>query len=85
MSTRINHNLLSLTAQRALWSTQLDLDRSALNDIAKHGQAAKNWFEVIVYDSKKAAKDLGFTHEELKSLKELMQKGQKVRKKRRNI
>ncbi|MBU1707572.1 flagellin [bacterium] len=28
MSTRINHNLLSLTAQRSLWSTQLDLDRS---------------------------------------------------------
>ena len=54
---------------------ELDLNRSALNDIAKHGQAAKNWFEVIVYDSKKAAKDLGFTHEELKSLKELMQKG----------
>lgn len=28
MSTRINHNLLSLSAQRALWSTQLDLDRA---------------------------------------------------------
>ena len=28
MSTRINHNLLSLTAQRSLWTTQLDLDRS---------------------------------------------------------
>jgi flagellin len=28
MSTRINHNLLSLSAQRALWTTQLDLDKS---------------------------------------------------------
>jgi flagellin len=28
MSTRINHNLLSLTAQRALWSTQQGLDQA---------------------------------------------------------
>lgn len=28
MSTRINHNLLSLTAQRSIWTTQNDLDRS---------------------------------------------------------
>ena len=28
MSTRINHNLLSLNAQRSLWTTQLDLDRA---------------------------------------------------------
>jgi flagellin len=28
MSTRINHNLLSLSAQRALWTTQQSLDRS---------------------------------------------------------
>lgn len=28
MSTRINHNILSLSAQRALWTTQLDLDKS---------------------------------------------------------
>ena len=28
MSTRINHNLLSLGSQRAIWSTQLDLDRA---------------------------------------------------------
>jgi flagellin len=28
MSTRINHNLLSLTAQRALWSTQKGLDQA---------------------------------------------------------
>ncbi|MBM3324783.1 MAG: flagellin [Calditrichaeota bacterium] len=28
MSTRINHNLLSMTAQRALWSTQHDLDQA---------------------------------------------------------
>lgn len=28
MSTRINHNILSLSAQRALWTTQRDLDRS---------------------------------------------------------
>ncbi|RPH95749.1 flagellin [candidate division KSB1 bacterium] len=28
MSTRINHNLLSLGAQRALWTTQTDLDKA---------------------------------------------------------
>jgi len=28
MSTRINHNLLSLTAQRALWTTQKQLDQA---------------------------------------------------------
>jgi flagellin len=28
MSTRINHNLLSLGSQRAIWSTQNDLDRA---------------------------------------------------------
>ncbi|TKJ39683.1 flagellin [candidate division LCP-89 bacterium B3_LCP] len=28
MSTRINHNILSMTAQRNLWSTQLVLDRA---------------------------------------------------------
>ena len=28
MSTRINHNLLSLTAQRALWTTQAQLDQA---------------------------------------------------------
>jgi len=28
MSTRINHNMLSLTAQRSLWTTQNDLDQS---------------------------------------------------------
>jgi flagellin len=28
MSTRINHNLLSLTAQRNIWTTQTDLDKS---------------------------------------------------------
>ena len=28
MSTRINHNLLSLSAQRALWTTQSDLDKA---------------------------------------------------------
>jgi flagellin len=28
MSTRINHNLLSLGSQRAIWTTQNDLDRS---------------------------------------------------------
>jgi flagellin len=28
MSTRINHNLLSLSAQRSIWSTQNDLDKS---------------------------------------------------------
>ncbi len=28
MSTRINHNILSLSAQRALWTTQMDLDRA---------------------------------------------------------
>ncbi|MFH1010167.1 MAG: flagellin [bacterium] len=28
MSTKINHNLLSMTAQRALWSTQHELDKS---------------------------------------------------------
>jgi flagellin len=28
MSTRINHNLLSLGSQRAIWATQSDLDRS---------------------------------------------------------
>lgn len=28
MSTRINHNLLSLSSQRAIWSTQLDLDKA---------------------------------------------------------
>ena len=28
MSTRINHNMLSLTAQRAIWTTQNDLDKS---------------------------------------------------------
>jgi len=28
MSTRINHNLLSLTAQRSIWTTQNDLDKS---------------------------------------------------------
>lgn len=28
MSTRINHNLLSLSAQRNIWTTQNDLDRS---------------------------------------------------------
>lgn len=28
MSTRINHNILSMTAQRAIYNTQLDLDRA---------------------------------------------------------
>jgi flagellin len=28
MSTRINHNLLSLSAQRSIWTTQNDLDKS---------------------------------------------------------
>lgn len=28
MSTRINHNILSLSAQRAIWTTQMDLDRA---------------------------------------------------------
>jgi len=28
MSTRINHNLLSLTAQRSIWTTQNDLDKA---------------------------------------------------------
>jgi flagellin len=28
MSTRINHNMLSLTAQRAIWTTQNDLDKA---------------------------------------------------------
>jgi flagellin len=28
MSTRINHNMLSMTAQRSLWTTQGDLDKS---------------------------------------------------------
>jgi len=28
MSTRINHNLLSLSAQRAIWTSQLDLDQA---------------------------------------------------------
>jgi len=28
MSTRINHNMLSLTAQRAIWTTQSELDKS---------------------------------------------------------
>ncbi|MFH1010170.1 MAG: flagellin, partial [bacterium] len=28
MSTRINHNILSLSGQRAIWSTQHDLDRA---------------------------------------------------------
>lgn len=28
MSTRINHNLLSLGSQRAIWATQLDLDKA---------------------------------------------------------
>ncbi len=28
MSTRINHNILSMTAQRAIWNTQNDLDRA---------------------------------------------------------
>lgn len=28
MSTRINHNILSLSSQRAIWTTQLDLDRA---------------------------------------------------------